>query len=317
MNAVSHHTKQLVFTLLKILFLVVIVCYIGYKLQKVDTETIAFLKATTIHSKKIYLLFLLCFVMAALNWFLEIMKWKKTVSIVKFVSFWQASKEALIAHALAILTPNRIGEFGVKPLFYAKHFQKKIVTLTLVSNSLQMSATVFFGLIGCIIVLPRTSFLSANNLYSLLFILIGVGFLVWFMARKTKLQFFGFSLKEGFKTIKQLSATYVLQLAGIAALRYLVFSFMFVLLLVFYSGSNLLIELFPYVFVMYFVASCIPTLFFTDALVKGGVSLLVFSSCNLPEIAILATVFTMWVFNFLIPGLAGSIYFLNHKPKWA
>ena len=61
------------------------------------------------------------------NWLLEIFKWKTLVSFEKKINFFEAFEQCLGSLTASLITPNRIGEYGAKALFFEKEKRKKIM----------------------------------------------------------------------------------------------------------------------------------------------------------------------------------------------
>ena len=82
------------------------------------------------------------------NWLLEIFKWKTLVFTEKRITFLEAYEQCLASLTVSIITPNRIGEYGAKAMFFEKEKRKKILALNLTGNLIQLSVTCVFGLLG-------------------------------------------------------------------------------------------------------------------------------------------------------------------------
>ena len=64
------------------------------------------------------------------------------------ISFSTAVEQSLGSLTASIFTPNRVGEYAAKCLYYSKEKTKKIIFLNFLGNSTQMIVTIFFGMIG-------------------------------------------------------------------------------------------------------------------------------------------------------------------------
>ena len=82
------------------------------------------------------------------NRFLEILKWQNLVETIRVISLGEATKQVLGALTAAIFTPNGIGEYAGKALFFEKSTTRRIVFLNLICNGVQMILTVVFGIFG-------------------------------------------------------------------------------------------------------------------------------------------------------------------------
>ena len=114
-----------------------------------------------------------------INHFLEIKKWKTLTKSVKNNSWFEATEQSLASLTFSIITPNRIGEYGAKALFFEGEKRKNIMGLNLIGNLSQLAATIFFGCIGIIyflmnfpIEIPKINIQNSLILVVFLFILI-------------------------------------------------------------------------------------------------------------------------------------------------
>mgnify|MGYP001821063602 CR=1 FL=1 len=82
------------------------------------------------------------------NWLLEIVKWKTLASLEKKITFFEAFEQSFASLTASIITPNRIGEYGVKALYFKTTSRKKILLLNLIGNLSQLITTLSFGIIG-------------------------------------------------------------------------------------------------------------------------------------------------------------------------
>ena len=85
------------------------------------------------------------------NWFFEILKWRILVSTIKKISFFEALEQSLGGLTASLITPNRIGDYGAKAIYFEKQYRKRIVFLNLMGNVSQMTITTILGIIGVVI----------------------------------------------------------------------------------------------------------------------------------------------------------------------
>jgi len=256
-------------------------------------------------SNNIWLLLVLLLFTDA-NWFLEIFKWKTLASIEKNLSFMDAFEQCLASLTTSIITPNRIGEYGAKALFFKKEKRKKIMLLNLVGNLSQLTATVFFGTIGLIffignfnVIHPKLDF---QNLSILIFVVA-----VLFLFRKN------LQLKKIELYLKKIPKVVFIKTLGFSFLRYLVFSHQFYLLTILFGIDLDYFTTMNLVFCMYLMASIIPSLSVFDWVIKGSIAVWLFNFVGINELTIVTITTIMWVLNFVIPALLGSIFVLNFK----
>ena len=151
-NGLSYKSKQFFFVLIKLSIVAGAFYFIYQKLMKNDDlsffDFAQFLTENEVFSSKnvVFLLFLTIF-----NWFLEILKWQKLTSIVTKISFLKSLEQSLGALTASLFTPNRIGEYGAKAIYFQYSIRKKILLLNLLGNIAQMTITTVFGVIGFVV----------------------------------------------------------------------------------------------------------------------------------------------------------------------
>lgn len=169
----------------------------------------------------IFLLFL-----SAFNWFFEITKWMNLTSIIRKNSFLQSTKESLASLAFSIPTPNRIGEYGAKAMYYKKENLKKIVLLNFIGNTSQLAVTIFFGFFGVLQLWEslESKFIS-KKLFIFLVALLCIGFVLFWIPYIKK------SVQKSIKFLQSVKTKVYLKIIILSFVRYLLFSHQFYYLL--------------------------------------------------------------------------------------
>ncbi|WP_254712893.1 hypothetical protein [Polaribacter sp. NJDZ03] len=261
--------------------------------------------------KIIFFLSLLTF----LNWFLEILKWKSLVGFVKQISFFEATKQSLASLTTSLITPNRIGEYGAKALYFNKKYRKQILGLNLVGNFYQMVMTLFFGSIGlCYFVLSHKINVDLYQIFKIL-LLVFILILVLFFLLK-KLNFKGFTFEKARNFIKSIPLTLNIKVAILSLFRFLVFSHQFYFLLLIFNVDISYVDAISAINSVYLIASTIPMLSLFDVILKGSVAIWIFSFLNIEPLIILSTTTLMWILNFVLPAIIGSYFVLTFKPSF-
>jgi hypothetical protein len=151
MITIPHKAKQFLVFLVKLL-VVTAAFYFIYD-QLANNEKLDWNKFQDLLQEKqsvFGILFLLAFSFA--NRFLEILKWKYIVAFLKPIKLGEYTKQVLGAFTAGIFTPNGLGEYAGKALYFEKTQTKKIIFLNLICNGIQMLLTVIFGTIGLFII---------------------------------------------------------------------------------------------------------------------------------------------------------------------
>jgi uncharacterized membrane protein YbhN (UPF0104 family) len=253
--------------------------------------------------------FLLLF--STLNWFFEIKKWHLLINNSQKVSFSDAVIQSLSSLTVSLITPNRIGEYGAKAIYFEKPYRKQILILNLIGNLFQLLTTVVFGLIGItFFILNFNINIPTQSIVLIIGTLFLFIFLTWFLYKK-EYSIKGHSLKSLLNFTFKIPNSLTIKVGIYSVIRYLLFSHQFYFLLLLLNVDISYSEALFSIFTMYFLASIIPMLSIFDVIIKGSIAIWVFSFFNCNEISILSAVLIMWIFNFVIPSIIGSYFVLT------
>lgn len=253
-----------------------------------------------------------------LNWLIESYKWQVLVNYLTPISFIKAIEQSLGALTASIITPNRIGEYGAKAIYFSKPFRKTILGLTLIGNLSQLLATILFGIIGLGYFIY--TFQPEMDNYKIaqlcIFILISIYFFFYYQPIK-KLSFRGYSFQKLKTFTQQLNKKTLLSIIFLALLRYLIFTHQFYFLLTLFAIKVTYSTAFALITSMYIISSVLPTIFIFDAVIKGGVAVWLFSFIGANELIIVVITTLMWLLNFALPSIFGSYFVLNFKMNFS
>jgi len=315
MIAISHKAKQYLLVAAKVLVIAVTLGYIFYKISYNPSLNFAeFIKTIFARASVSGFLFLLFSFLATANWFFEILKWQTLVSVIEKINFPTAMKQSLASLTVSLATPNRIGEYGAKALFFPTAKRKKILLLNFFSGMAQMLATSFFGLIGLLFFLRN--FNVAYSIKTLCYFGIGVIllFAVGYYFKEKELLMKGFSISKTIQFYRRIPFRIKFRVILFSVFRYGIFSGMFYGMLLFFGAEIAFLEAIATIFAMYFLVSVIPTFFIFDVVIRSGVAVWLFSFLGVPELPILSTVLAMWLLNFVLPALFGNFFVLTYQP---
>lgn len=252
----------------------------------------------------IWIVFMLCF--SILNRFLEILKWKNLVLVIEKISLYTATKQVLAGVTAGLFTPNGIGEYAGKALYFPKTETKRVLFLNLICNGIQMVLTIIFGLIG-LLYLGYTMYF---------FILIGIGFLVLtflFLTKNANIK--GYSIALFLEKITEIPKKIHQKNILLAIARYLTFSHQYYFLFLLFGVEIDYFTLMATITAVYFIASSLPSFQFLDFVVKGGVAIWFFDKLNIDEYIVLFISTFMWLLNVVLPVVIGSYFVLVFKTK--
>ncbi|MFA5297902.1 MAG: lysylphosphatidylglycerol synthase domain-containing protein [Lutibacter sp.] len=270
-------------------------------------------QVSILFTKNIWLILLLL-LLTDVNWILEIFKWKTLTSHEKKITFFEAYEQSLASLTVSLITPNRIGEYGAKALYFEKKQRKKIMVLNLVGNLSQLIATVAFGIFGIFFISDYFE-IGLFSFDARKFLLIASVLLMLFLIGKN----FGITKKlikyahKIFNYLKELPLKILIKTLGYAVFRYLVFSHQFYFFLKLFQVEADYFTLMSLIFSTYFIASIIPSLALFDWVIKGSVAVFIFGFIEVNPLIIVSITTFMWILNFAIPAILGSIFVLNFK----
>jgi len=314
-NSLQYKTKQFLFLLVKLTIIAGAFYFIYTKI--VHNERLEFslfiaqLESNVFNNYGVIFTLLM---FTFLNWFFEILKWKSLASFVQKISLSNAAKQSLGSLTASLFTPNRIGEYGAKAVYFKKGNRRKIMLMNLISNSTQMMATTVFGIIGLVYFLIHfpvdIELFRLRKVAYLIALLIGFVFL----GRK-----FGFKKIRGFyidkiiRFIKEIPVRVHFLNVLFSVIRYLIFSHQFYFLLTIFDVQIDYMTAMAFIASMYLMASLVPSLSFFDWLIKGSVALWIFSFVGNYDLIIVTISLVMWALNFGLPSIFGSYFVLNFR----
>lgn len=312
MFSISYKAKQFLLVIIKLLIVSIAMIYLYYEIK--DKKIIW----STVFNALSFESILLLVAFSTINWLLEIAKWRNLVSNFKSISFLEAAQQCLGSLTVSIFTPNRIGEYGAKALYYSKEETKKIIFLNFISNSSQMAITCFFGLLG--LLLFKISYTETMVWFAfkikilpvlIATIVFACALLIAFRFKKSKI--YGISIATLFSKVTSFPRIILKKTFLFSLLRFLVFSHQFYYLLYLLNCDISYLTALSCIFTMYFLASIIPSIHLLDVAIKSSVAVYLFAKFGVLEWKIIMITSLMWIFNLFFPVLLGSYFVFQFK----
>lgn len=318
LGQLSYKSKQFFIAIIKLSIIVGAAYYIYNRLAnntEIDfSKFISFLSKNDVFSIKniIFLLFLTIF-----NWFFEILKWRTLVETIKKISFFEALKQSLGGLTASLITPNRIGDYGAKAVYFNKVYRKRIVLLNLLGNVNQMAVTTITGVIGfTFFYLTYDLELNYRKVSRFLIIIAVVGGFALFGLKQSRFKIKGFSIERVIDFVKGLPRKTHLLTFVLSLIRYAIFSFQFYYLLQIFAVDIDYKTAMITISSMYLLSSIVPSLAVFDVFIKTSAAVYLFGFVGVDELTILSISLLMWLLNFVLPSIFGSYFVLNFRlPK--
>ncbi|WP_295121809.1 lysylphosphatidylglycerol synthase domain-containing protein [uncultured Chitinophaga sp.] len=266
-------------------------------------------------------------VLMLVNWGLEARKWQLLVRPLEDISFRKAFSAILSGVSLSINTPNRIGEYGGRILYIKNRNKLKAIAATVVGSFSQLIITAVFGLAGLIYYINNFELIKADQRFAssfweniMLGVLIVVSLLIillYFRLQIIVAVFDKISWLRKAKVFVQIIARYspkeLKKLLLLSAVRYMVFSAQYLILLYVLGVELVWWQGLLMISTIYLVMAMVPTIAIAELGLRGRVSIY-FLGLLSPNIAgIIAATVCIWLINLVLPAVMGSILLLGVK----
>jgi len=309
----SYKSKHFWWLVLKLFILILFGYFIYHTLttnEQLDFN--AFIETVT--TSKVFAPFTLLylFLFTSLNWSVEITKWKILTNAVHSTTWKEAIQQSLASLTFSLITPNRIGEYGAKALYFSKEKRNNILVLNFIGNFYQLFITLLLGTVGIICMYPIIKEAIPKTLYIFIKVF-PLAFAITSLLLNFNKRFRQWRQKtwKRFHFITKKLNAFVM---GMSLIRYLIFSHQFYFLLIVFEVEISYWIAMQTIASMYLIASIIPMLSLFDFVLKGSVAVTLFSLFEVSPLIILSITTLMWMFNFVLPAIVGSYYVLTFKP---
>ncbi|MCJ1807528.1 flippase-like domain-containing protein [Flavobacterium covae] len=309
MQKISNKSKQFFTLLLKLIIVVGAFYFIYERLSNQSNMDFDRFKNQILFKQTWYTIVFILF-LSVLNRLIEILKWKNLIQEIKTISLVESTKQVLGALTLALFTPNGIGEYAGKALFFEKNQTSKVIFLNLICNGVQLVLTVFFGILG--LMYFNTYFSVVRS--KVVFIVLGITvFLILIIIFFRKAKIGKYSIEKIIHKINAIPKKIHQKNLFLGVLRYLTFSHQYYFLFLMFGVDLPYLLLMSVITSVYFLASSLPSFQFLDFAVKGSVAVFFFGLLKVNEWVVLFISTLMWILNTVLPVVIGSYFVLNFK----
>ncbi|WP_343688959.1 lysylphosphatidylglycerol synthase domain-containing protein [Chitinophaga sp.] len=262
------------------------------------------------------------------NWGLEARKWQMLIKPLQPMSFLRAFSAILSGVSFSINTPNRIGEYGGRVLYVSNNRSKlKAIAATMVGSFSQLIVTIIFGLTGFAYFVANftpvrpehsTGYTVWEKIsFGVLLIICGLVILLYFRLQIILSIFERIPLLRKARIFVQIIVRYsntdLEHLLLLSALRYVVFSAQYLILLDTLGVEMLWWQGFLMNAVIYLVMAMVPTIAIAELGLRGKVSLYFMGFLSMNSPAIIAATVIIWLVNLVLPAVLGSVLLLGIK----
>ena len=312
--------KQL--NLLIKLLVVVLLCWVIYRqvFAKENASEIWDTFLTQLNSDNIHWL-ILTILFIPLNWAFETFKWQALIKNFENLSFWKCYQAILAGITLSLFTPNRIGEYGGRILLVKPENNWKGVIATLVGSFSQLLVLMSFGILGSLYFMHHFFELASWVLGSLLFLGLLLSGLMLFCFYNIDLIVpiakripYAHKLKRFVKHVKVLknySSKTLSTTLSFAFARYITYSLQYFFMLQFFGIKVSIINGIAGIATIFLFQTSIPLPPLMGLFVRGKIALDIWGIFSKNELGILASTFSLWILNLIVPALIGMVFIIK------
>lgn len=252
-----------------------------------------------------------------LNFSSEAIKWQRLVNQLEPVSYLKSMSGILSSLAMAITTPNRIGDVITRGLILKPGHRLAGTGHTFLCILAQMVVTITLGLIGAATYLPSNDYLLKDHQDSWMVtigisIATGLILVILFFAIDRLSGFF-----QRFRWLKVFHP-FLAALQGVSGkdktfllffstIKFLTYITQFYLILHFFGIHIPAFTGLSAVALIYLILHFVPVPTVGDLGVRGSVSILILGPYTADVPAIVFTTFLIWIINIMIPALIGLV----------
>lgn len=259
------------------------------------------------------------------NWGIEARKWQLLVHHVQQLSIGEAFKAIFSGQALALNTPNRVGEYAGRIIYLKDGNRLRGVMLLIVANISQLIVTFIMGSVGLLLMqnnianhlqqlqqLPVYSYKILTIsvcLFSLILLLFyyNLSWLTLFAEKIPLIKKYHFFIEE----ISLLTHQHLSRILRLSVMRYFVFTLQYLLLLQVFGVQALWWQAAALVGVQFLVLAIVPSIALGELGVRGQISITLFGILSNNLVGIIATSAGIWLINLIVPAIVGSICILT------
>lgn len=259
------------------------------------------------------------------NWGVEAKKWQLLMQAIQPLSYWRSFRAIFSGQALALSTPNRVGEYIGRIVYLNDGNRLRALSLSAVGSFAQVIITFIMGLLGLLFVysditqnllqIHALSVFWLNGLAYILSIVTCFLILIYYnLSWVTKVfEKIAFVAKYSFfiQKLENLHNKELTKILSLSFFRYVIYIVQYLLLFQLFQVDIVWWQIISLVCVQLLVMAIVPTVALAELGVRGQVSIALFGLFSPNIIGIIAAVSGIWLINLIIPALAGSLLILG------
>ncbi len=256
------------------------------------------------------------FLLMPINWSLEAIKWQRLIAFFHPSHFWEALWTIFAGLSFGVITPSRIGEYGGRFYMMQKSSRWKSVSATFVGSMAQNIITAITGMGGAAYLIYTNQEWNkylASSIFYVAGIALIIGLVIYFKIGlfQNLVQFLPHSrlsekLTKHSLYLQKVNHITLQKVIILSFLRYIIYTCQYLLLLHFFGINVPIIEAVAVVAVIFLVQSGLPLPPLLGMIARGEIALIFWAYYTENTLGILATTFSLWSINLIIPALIGT-----------
>lgn len=310
--------KKIAVILLKIIILIFTFGYIYNALNNEDALGKFNKLGEIVNTKGFNYSIFFILVFAISNQIVEALKWRYAISSIEKVSLYKALASVFSGISIGIFTPNNIGEYGGKILYLKDHNRGAGLVVNFITSISQLVITLTVGLLAFLFFFAKH--LTAENfvlniltytvvvfICLLLHLFININRLSYY-ADKIK---FLLKFKKYIQVFDQFHSKRIVVILLLALLRYVIFSTQYLLIINYVAPSLSMMSIIMMTSLIFLTQSILPSFAITELMMRGSVAAFFFAFISDDVLPIVASAFSIWILNVILPAVIGSYFVLK------
>jgi len=260
------------------------------------------------------------FTLLPVNWFLEALKWKIMTRHVQKINLNSSVQAVLSGISTGFFTPNRVGELVGRVALLHPENRKAGITLSMINSLTQNLIMALCGIPACLFYFSFTDGKLHPDVEHLVFLVL-MGILlfgtIYFSLPVWSRHLNSSRLSGKIKTFTDCLTYYnrndLLQVMGVSLVRYGVFCFQFYCMLQFFGVALTPWQALLAIPTTYLFVTFTPSFAFSEVAVRSSYAVLIIGAFSGQVIGIALAGVCIWVVNFVLPMLAGSVIMVKKK----
>ena len=315
--------KKILSWVLKAAILVLAAWFIYHKFLKKNDDLNEFrILITALNRDHVIIILFAVVLLMLLNWFLEALKWQYVTRKLVDISKWKAIESVFCGLTWAIITPNRIGEYGGRIMFLPNRKRIHGLFAMVVAGFGQNLVTNVLGLTGTLWFIYNYLLRYINGLFFSCIVVFVAGFLFlltlfYFNIRLVVNLLDRVSFIKKYHRFFHIMARYntgeLLKILLFSTARFLVFTLQYYLLIHLLLPQIPAVSIVMMVFTFLIIQSALPSLDIFDVGVRSFTAANLFAYITSQQLAVVACVSIIWLINLIIPAVIGCFFVFKLK----